>query len=184
VAAAAFALAGVIVGVLITSGYNFWAVRRQELVRGSVAARALDDEMHWLSNKLSEAVSGRRAVHLDAASAVAIWREQREALVLWITAQTSGELGGALRACERWQEELGDDAHSELQPHEIEEARVALAKLDEARMLLKSLAAYLWSEHEVFILTTLFRMTRRAVRRARGEDTGWQPPEIGASEQA
>jgi len=176
VEAAAFALAGVLVGVLITSGYNFWTVRRQELVRGSGAARALDDEMHWMASQLSKIVAGERNVHLDAASSVSVWREHREALVLWTDAETFRKLGDALRVPESLDGQPRNHVPRKGDSGELDETRAALAALEEAGAVLRSLSDYLWSEHEIFILTTLFKSVQRALKRMRGVDTRWQPP--------
>ena len=142
VAAAAFALAGVIVGVMITSGYNFWSVRRQELVEGSVAVRALDEEMSWRSGRLSEVVSSRRAVALDVESALDVWREKRDALVLFTReADTYRELGAALRACESLEAAFGQSGIGELEQRALEGAAAALEELQRQRTVLTCLDA-------------------------------------------
>jgi len=174
---AAFALIGILVGVAITSGFSFWSVQRGEHLAGAGAIRALDDELAWLSEQLAQLVAGRRVVPLDAAAAVAVWRERREALVFWVKADTSLVFGRALRDCECWAAGVGTFS-GELAPSRIEEARALLAELEWARTLLASLAAYLESQYSVFILVTAWRGMVGMIKRRLGLPTGWQPPVV------
>jgi hypothetical protein len=73
---------------------------------------------------------------------------------------------------------LASEQHAHL---DVEAAGLVLAKLERAEVILQALAGYLRSEHDVFILTTLFRAIRRTINRARGKDTDWHPPSKPAS---
>ena len=165
-------LVGVLVGWAITSAFTFWAVRRVELVQGSVAARALDEEMQWLQNELSLAAHADRPTQFDAGSAVSVWRDQRKSLVLYVDPKTFRDLGAAVRACERWARETGADrTHCESQRQDL------ISDLIDSRVLLKSLADWLQSQHAIFILHSLLRWAQGSLGL---RPRGWERPELTA----
>ena len=170
----AFTVAGALIGIALTSGYNFWAARRVEQIRGSVAAQTLDDEIKWLQDELMFASSARRPTGFDASTAVAVWREQREALVLYVKDEEFRMIGSVLRACERWARTTQREGNPELTAIDVDAANEALVELRKARLLLAALAPYLRSEHEVFILISAWR----GVRSLLGKKRDWTRPDL------
>lgn len=179
-AAVLFTFAGALLGIAITSGYSFWAARRLEQIKASVAAQTLDDEIQWLHDELSFAASARRPSGFDAATAIDVWRSQREALVLYMKADEFRLIGAALRACERWARATQGNRSAQLEPHEVQAAHDAMLELAKARALLSALAPYLWSEHEVFIGVSLWR----GIRSLLGKKRDWTRPDLSTLKSA
>jgi hypothetical protein len=150
---AAFAILGVIVGVAITSGYSFWAIRRAELAGGLAAAKTLDDEMQRLHAELS------RRSGFDAQPVVDVWRDQRQALVLFVDSESFRFFGDAVWAAERCAM-LGNRSAGDLPQREVDSAS-AERKVALARELLNETAASLRAEHDTPIVTSVWRALLR-----------------------
>jgi hypothetical protein len=162
-------LIGVLVGAGIASGYSFWELWRSELGKGVVATHALEDEMRALVDELTFAVTTGRRPAIDVAPAMAVWRDQREAVVLYVDSTLFTRLGAGVLASERW---ARDDARGKKRPRlEADDLAVVnevIALLDSARSTLRCLGAVLREEHDRFIVSSLLRGIWRSVPRRGG----------------
>lgn len=136
-------MVGVLVGVLITSGYNFWAIRRSELARGLTATHSLNDEARWLREGIDSILEGRGRKVIAPESVIEIWREQRANLVLFVDDKLFSELGAGIQVAQHLPLTLAGPDDKPLKKEDDDAARTAVALLDGAQHTLRRLAEVL-----------------------------------------
>lgn len=168
---ALFAFVGVLVGVGLASGYNFWAIRRAELERAVVAGMVIGDELKVLSDAL-RIHDSPTAGDVDGSAVTEAWHNHRQALVVYVPEARWIEMAELIRRTNEARRVAADEALVDVEtPSDARVVDSLAADVEAAWAWLASRTAELRASHQAFILTPLFRYLRTKPWR-RGREPG------------